>query len=842
MILDQAFSFAMKHWGYLALLIPAGILIYESVVVVGGNEIALIERRWFGRKMPQGRVVALGNEVGIQARTLGPGLHFLIPFIYLAKKSVFTEILESEIGLIESVDGSSIPAGNIFAAAVVGHNSFQDGEAFIRNGGEKGPQIEVLPPGKYRINPYLFKLTKGSVADIKDFEIGIVESVDGAAIPAGKIFAHAVEGHTSFQSGEAFIENGGQKGPQIEFIPPGNYRINPYLFKVTKGTATKIGEGEIGLIESADGSAIPAGRIFADVVGGHNSFQDGQAFITNGGQKGPQTEILPPGVYRIHPNLFKITKAAAVVIAKGEVGMVTAQDGAPIPMGRLLAQSVTGHSNYENGEAFLKNGGQKGPQIDVLLPGTYRINLNLFQIQIAPAVVIAANKVGLVTALDGIPLPEREYVASPVTGHNDYQNGSAFLTRQGQRGPQLDVLRPGTYYINPFMFSVEIDDVAVIERGQVGVVVSNVGDDPTEEMKKRLGSTQAGASAEEGKEKYVVPKGFRGIQEEVAGPGRYYLNRRAFMVYIIDTTNITIDWDDQEDTRFDQLTVISKDGFPIQVAVKVVIRVRPDQAPYMVAKVGSIDNLIQHVIHPMIDSSFRNQASTASAMNFLQSRSEEQTKAESRARADLERYHVECVSVLICQIRLPEDLMQTQTKRIIAEQQQEMYKMEQKSQAERTEMEKMRATADQQPTLVASEIAVKVAAQKKTEMITLAEGSAEAKALEGVGEGKRLKAIGDGEASKIAAIGEATAQAYSKQQAAIGEEAIKQIKIVELIAAAIENGNIKIVPDVLVTGGGNAADGLMGMLTKLLPGVDLNAMLKKSIPGAPESGTKNFIK
>ena len=826
-------DFVCNNWGYLALLVPAAILLYESVVVVGGNEIALIERRWFGRKMPQGRVVALGNEVGIQARTLGPGLHFLIPFIYKATKSVFTEILESEIGLIESVDGSSIPAGNIFAAVVAGHNSFQDGEAFIRNGGQKGPQIEVLPPGKYRINPYLFKLTKGNVTEIKDFEIGIVESVDGVAIPEGKIFAQAVKGHSSFQNGEAFIKNGGQKGPQIEIIPPGNYRINPYLFKVTKSTATKISEGEIGLIESADGSAIPAGRIFANVVTGHNSFQSGEDFIKNGGQKGPQTEILPPGVYRIHPNLFKITKAAAVVIAKGEVGMVTAQDGAPIPMGRLLAQSVQGHSNYENGEAFLKNGGQKGPQIDVLLPGTYRINLNLFQMKIAPAVVIEANKVGLVTALDGIPLPEREYVACPVTGHNDYQDGSAFLTKQGQRGPQLDVLRPGTYYINPFMFSVENDDVAVIERGQVGVVVSNVGDDPTEEMKKRLGSTQIGASVEEGKEKYVVPKGFRGIQEEVAGPGRYYLNRRAFMVYIIDTTNITIDWDDQENTRFDQLTVISKDGFPIQVAVKVVIRVRPDQAPYMVAKVGSIDNLIQHVIHPMIDSSFRNQASTASAMNFLQSRSEEQAKAETRARADLEKYHVECVSVLICQIRLPEDLMQTQTKRIIAEQQQEMYKMEQRSQAERTEMEKMRATADQQPTLVASEIAVKVATQKKTEMITLAEGSAEAKALEGTGEGKRLKAIGDGEASKIAAIGDATAQAYSKQQEAIGEEAIKQIKIVELIAAAIENGNIKIVPDVLVEGGGSAADGLMGMLTKLLPGIDLSTLLKKPAPSAP---------
>jgi hypothetical protein len=86
-----------------------------------------------------------------------------------------------------------------------------------------------------------------------------------------------------------------------------------------------------------------------------------------------------------------------------------------------------------------------------------------------------------------------------------------------------------------------------------------------------------------------------------------------------------------------------------------------------------------------------------------------------------------------------------------------------------------------------------------------------------------LKAIGDGEASKIAAIGEATAQAHNKQREAIGEEAIKQIKI---------------VPDVLVTGGGSAGDGLMGMLTKLLPGVDLGALGKKTVPVVAEKGTK----
>ena len=630
----------MSHWTIYAYVFGLLFLVYNSIVIVGGNEIAVLERRWLGRKMPQGRVVAMGNEVGIQARTLGPGLHFLIPFIYKAQKDPFIEIKDGEIGMIESIDGNPIPPGRIFAQVVEGHNSFQDGEAFLKNGGQKGPQIQILPPGKYRVNPFQFNITKGP----------------------------------------------------------------------------------------------------------------------------------------------------AVFIDKGKVGVVTAMDGKQIPAGRLLAQSVEGHSNFESGQAFLESGGQKGPQIDILRPGTYRINLNLFQVEIHEATVIPPNKVGLVTALDGNPLPEKEYIAKSVTGHDDFQDAQKFLSASGQRGPQLDVLRPGTYYINPLMFKVELDDVAVVERGQVAVVISNVGEEPTEEMKKRLTSSQANGSVadgEESKERYVVPKGFRGIQEEVAGPGRYYLNKRAFIPYIIDTTNITIDWDNSEETRFDPLKVISMDGFPIDVSVKVVVRVRPDQAPYMVAKVGSIENLILHVIHPMIDSSFRNQASTTSAMNFLQNRQEEQTRAEDRARNNLSKYHVECVSVLICQINLPQELMETQTKRIIAEQQKQMFAMQQEAEAARISTEKTRATADQQGELVKAEIGVKVADQQKQKTIVLAEGEAE---------GIRLR--GEGEAKKIEAIGQATAEAYRKQNAALGQQAITAIEVIKKVA----EGNIRITPDILVAG------------------------------------------
>ena len=121
------------------------------------------------------------------------------------------------------------------------------------------------------------------------------------------------------------------------------------------------------------------------------------------------------------------------------------------------------------------------------------------------------------------------------------------------------------------------------------------------------------------------------------------------------------------------------------------MRVRPDQAPYMVSKIGSIDNLINHVVHPMIDSSFRNQASSTSAMNFMQDRQDEQKKAEERTKMELEKYHVECVSVLICQIKLPQDLMDTQTKKVIAQQQQAMYTEQQKTQEVRITTEKTTA-------------------------------------------------------------------------------------------------------------------------------------------------------
>ena len=597
----------------------------------------------------------------------------------------------------------------------------------------------------------------------------------------------------------------GQVGVQARTLAPGLHYLIPFLFKVQKLEFVVIKEDEIGVVEAIDGKAIPAGRIFAQVVDGHNGFQDAEGFLNAGGEKGPQIEILPPGNYRINTVLFRISSWPTTVIPKGRIGLVTAMDGNPIPTGRLLAQHVDGHASYQNGQMFLSNRGQKGPQIDVLLPGAYRINTALFKVEIREATEVPADYVGITTALDGAPLPLGEFVAMSDPGHNDFQNAAKFLELRGQRGPQYDALRPGTYYINPWMFSVKQVNVTVVERGEVGVVVSNVGKKASDAPVADKSTDLSGVVGSN--ERYVVPDGYRGIQKDVMGPGRYYLNTAAAMIYVINTTNITIDWDKDEKTKFNPLKVISKDGFALAVSVKVVVRVRPEQAPYMVAKIGSIENLVDHVIHPMIDSSFRNQASTTSAMGFMQERQDEQRKAEERARAELNAYHVDCVSVLICQIELPQDLMDTQTKKIIAEQQKAMYEAEQVTEQARISTEKTRAQANQQASLVTAEIGVQIAEQEKAKAIKNAEGAGESERLKAIGSAAGVKAIGEAQASAILAKGKATAEAYQLQNTALGADAVTAIEVTKQIA----EGKIKITPDLLVQG-----DGGGGLLSTFL--------------------------
>ena len=616
--------------------------------------------------------------------------------------------------------------------------------------------ITVLPVlfGVFVLLIFLLVLIRRIFVNVGAREIAIKERrYIGAKMPPGRVVATE-----------------GEVGIQADVLKPGLHLIKwPFEKVVRKVPLIEIGADEIGIIEAIDGEPMPPGRIFAPdrAQNAHNNFQDPIAFIKRGGVKGIQLRTVPPGLWPIHPYLFRVSVAKATLVPQGKVGVITAADGAPLDPGRLLGKAITNHWNFQDAEQFIASGGQKGPQVDILTPGVYRIltqsgsmeggseaKPGLFQVRLFDATVINENQIGLVEALDGAPLNPRDYVAESLSGHDNFQDGHEFIGKGGQRGPQKDILLPGTYYINPLLFKVIPETAKEVKPGEVAVVVSNVGKDPSDEVRREMAEKvrermereereQAEQSAarldkmdddrtakeiaeellagdpadrrldEGAHEAYVVPEGYRGIQESVVGPGRYYVNTLAVSPIVIPTTNQTVEWTAGEVTNtFNPFEVISKDGFTMQLEVRVVFRVKPEDAPFMVAKIGGIERLIQNVMHPLIDSIFRNQASESSAMAYLQNRHEEQERAEARVRAHLLKYHVDVVNVLICHIHLPEELMKTQTEKILAEQRQNMFNAQREAEEKRIQLEKTKAHADNQKDLMAATVGVEIAGKR----------------------------------------------------------------------------------------------------------------------------------
>ncbi len=652
------------------------------------------------------------------------------------------------------------------------------------------------------------------------------------------------------------VATAGEVGIQAEVLKPGLHLIKwPFEKVVRKVPLVEIGSDELGVIEAIDGDPMPPGRVFAPdrAMNAHNNFQDPIAFITQGGVKGIQLRTLPPGLWPIHPYLFRISVAKVTVIPQGKVGIVTAADGAQLDAGRLLGRAIETHRNFQDSEQFIVADGQKGPQVDILTPGTYRIltdsipleggdnKCGLFSVRLAEATVINENQIGLVEALDGATLDPRDYVATTIEGHHNFQAGHEFIGRGGQRGPQKDILLPGIYYVNPMLFKVIFESAKEIKPGEVAVVVSNVGKDPSEEIRRAMadkirqrlereeteqvaiaaarldrpddGMTMAEIAQdlrvtdpadcrldEGAHEAYVVPSGYRGIQETVVGPGRYYVNTLAMTPIVIPTTNQTVEWTAEEvGNTFNPFEVISKDGFTMQLEVRVVFRVKPEDAPFMVAKIGGIDRLVQNVMHPLIDSIFRNQASESSAMAYLQNRHEEQERAEARVRAHLLKYHVDVVNVLICHIHLPEELMKTQTEKVLAEQRLSMFDAQREAEERRIQLEKTTAHANNQKDLMQATVGVEIAGKRS-----------EQRKAEADGEAHYILATGRAEAEKVRLMGEAQGVAYTEQVRALGAQGVALIETLRVIGEK----NVRITPDVLASGG--TGDGAGGLGTLLL--------------------------
>jgi SPFH domain / Band 7 family len=622
----------------------------------------------------------------------------LFPYwMYEVTKEKAIWIDTDEIGIVKAKDGASLPPGKMFGK-VVECNDFQDGRAFIDRGGQRGQQLGILRNGVYRLNPKLFAVEKSVLVHIHDYEIGLVEAKDGQPLPSGKTFGDAVKCN-DFQDAQAFVDNGGSRGKQLKILTAGKYAINSEFFKIKRVDPIVITADEVGLVEAKDGQPLSLGKNFGRVVE-CNNFQDAQAFISNGGQNGKQLAILPPGNYDINTEPFKVNVVPAINIPAGEIGLIIAQDGASIQSGQILADAVESN-NFQDAEAFMENGGQKGKQRAILTSGTYRINTELFTVitsknaqkygmkpEELKVYTVESDRIGIVTTFDGKPLSNGNIAGAIIDGHNKFQNVQEFIKLKGYRGLQEEVLEEGSWNLNPWFVKVEQVPLAKIKAGTVGVVISNIGKDAIQDAIQDAKQRDREVT---NKSKFnIVPKGYKGIENVPLEAGKHSINTRAKNIEIVPAHEITLNWTNKGklatnydlatdyDSNLKTLKLRSKDGFSFDLEVTQVINIAPEDAPKLISRVGSpaanefvpvsdpssddgvkyssIQSLVTGVLEPMVGNYFRNSAQHYDALDFLEKRDEIQEAATQHIKAELNAYGVQAVGTFVNEIDLPDEL------------------------------------------------------------------------------------------------------------------------------------------------------------------------------------------
>lgn len=562
------------------------------------------------------------------------------------------------------------------------------------------------------------------------------------------------------------------------------------------------------------------------LLGANKELPDGRILATRG-EAGIQARTLAPGLYwMMWPWQFSVTMQPFTIIPERKIGLVLANDGSQLPTGNILARNVD-CDNFQDAVLFLEKAGQKGRQTHILTPGTYRINTLAFTVHLTDITIINENRVGIVTALDGQPIRPGQIAGDTVDGHNNFQDVDAFLNRGGNRGLQPQVVLAGSYFINPWAFQIEEIPMTDVPIGHVGVVISYIGED---------GQDLTGEHFKHGN---IVERGFRGVWMEPLGPGKYPINTYTMKVELVPTTNLVLNWANARseahnlDKHLCTITVRSKDGFPFNLDVSQIIHIPATEAPKVIARFGSMNNLVSQVLEPTIGNYFRNSAQDSDVISFLSTRKERQSSAKEHIREVLDEYNVNAVDTLIGDIVPPEALMKTLTDRKIAQEEEKTYETQRMAQEKRQGMEKETAIADIQREIVKAQQSVEIAQRTADAAVKKAEGdatslklqvNAEAEAtkargaaqaeytkMNAVADAERISKTGIAEAEKIMAIGKSTAEAYELQVKAMGENNFTRFKITEEIA----RGKVKIIPDLIVSGKGDSADGSLSGLMGL---------------------------
>lgn len=575
-------------------------------------------------------------------------------------------------------------------------------------------------------------------------------------------------------------------------------------------------------------------------------------------EAGFQPDVRRGGFHFFAPFQYRVHIRPMISVTQGKIGYVFARDGVDLPAGQTLADNYR-VDDFRDVRAFLKNGGQKGPQRKVLREGTHILNPALFvvmceeatySLSMAPQekayygkmrdllderkaftpVVIkevagthGSDQIAIVTVQDGPGLHRDELLAPDVGDvHNAFQEPEKFLAAGGRRGRQERVLVEGTYYINRLFATVEFLSKTIIPMGYVGVVVSYTG---------HRGDDLSGTDYSHGE---LVESGCRGVWREPLMPGKYAFNTYAGKIELVPTTNFVLMWKSGEsgssfDSNLREITLITKDAFEPQLPLSVVVHIDYRKAPMVVQRFGNIKQLVEQTLDPMVSSYFKNVSQTKTFIELIQARSELQVNASQEMRERFHAYSLEFEEVLIgtpkpqagdTQI---ENIMAQLRDRQIAREQVETFAQKQIAADKQRELNEAEQRAAKQKELTGSLVdvsikenqgsaSVKAAEKRRQEIEALAHADKFRQEMEGAGKASAIKAVGEAEAAAIKA----------KSEALQGEGADKQLMqtVMLRLAESFEVSKVPLVPQIQLgdAGEGNAFSTLLSLMGSLKAG------------------------
>ena len=556
------------------------------------------------------------------------------------------------------------------------------------------------------------------------------------------------------------------------------------------------------------------------LVGSHRTLPDGQ-IIALFGEAGYQADTLAPGLhFLLWPWQYAVTLQKFIAISEGKVGVVEASGGSPLSEGRVLGKAVDCDS-FQSVRAFLEKGGERGPQIAIIPPGVYRVNTVFFSIVEAPALEIADNMVGVVTTKDGAPLATGDIAGKEIPNHRMFQDAQQFINGGGFKGLQEQVLLAGRYFINPRFATVELKPMTEVPIANVGVVIAYVG---------AVGVDLTGDAFKHGN---LVSTGQKGVWAQPLDPGKYPINPYTHRVECVPTANVVLNWATGKseahnlDKNLSTITVRSADGFTFNLDVAQIIHIPRNDAPKVIARFGTVANLVTQVLEPTIGNYFRNAAQGSDAIEFLKKRQERQESAKSAISAALTDYNVGAVDTLIGDIVPPAALMTTLTDRKIAEQQKVTYETQMLAQGERQKLEQATALAATQARVVDAERQVTIAEFAAQAAVKKAEGDAKSKTIQASADAQVLKTVGDATAVKTLAIGNAEAAVTKAKIESMEAGNYAAIQV----AQALSGSGFRLVPDIMVGGGAGGSGG--GTLVDVLLGNLIRDQMPRSAARAP---------